>query len=613
MSINPCTLTKAAQQKLASLGADYEVIQKKMDDLAKQANSSFELMDMPAARNAIQNFNNALSATVAGSVGELSQALAATIGESASVINGVLSVVLLLASSGTQVQLLFVSQLKRQLSIRVTLFRLLQYHYMNIIKVLNILQIPRGVSYSKLLAALPYVRKAETQFGKVVLAQSVNGLPARYSYNSLRLAFDNVQMAVNILTADSSAGGVLLGKTLEAQFGGTPTTKQRQATVAQQIAKDLLAKSVLQSLSYIETLTWNYMRITSVLPIPFEVSNAIFKPVNYVDQYMRANGITNPGAKTFNSDAEDAALRQFREAELNSRNVPFIKTATQTIEALDLLKGIIPTTVVIDSLISAIIDFPTFNVQLQAMTSSFITLLMPLVNTVQNVKEGMQDSLDQRDDDLVLTAKEAVWTGTLNTLLGLKDGVLMTSQGQAAINQDAHSLDSLVTYLIANQGSFVIAEKIPDFVSQSISVLSAPFSQRALQESLVLATFIVKQLNSAIQQDIALLNQCLLMSEPFGQFTQLLNAASKLPEPISTIANALKSGQAQEVLGFITAISLGTVDELKSLFTSNCPEVKSTEEIELKNSDSRIDSINTYRGVGSGAGAGIGSNMIGQF
>ena len=283
--IDPCSITKARNQKLTDLGVDVSGLQKKLDDFAKQANNSFDLLDSPIVKNAIQNFNNSLSATVTGTVGQLSTALAAKLGESVSIVSGLLSIILMVASAGTQVQALLVSQLKREVAIRIMIFRLLLWHYQNIQVILNLLKAPTSISYTKLLAVLPYVRKAESLFGKVVLAQASGGLPARYSYPSIRNAFTNLQIAVKILTSDGSVGGKELAFALENQFGGT-NKKQKVNALASKLAKELLVSSVAKSLSYIETLTWNFTNISSMVPVPYEVGNSIFKPVRYVDSFL---------------------------------------------------------------------------------------------------------------------------------------------------------------------------------------------------------------------------------------------------------------------------------------------------------------------------------------
>jgi hypothetical protein len=596
MAFDICAINKATQLQLNSLGVVTADLQKKLDAFAKQANKSLDLMDIPIVKNLVQNFNNALSSTVSGAVGTLSASLAAKIGQNVTIVSAILSLVLMVSSMGSQMQALLASQLKREVAIRITIFRLLLWHYQNVQTILNLLQYPRSISYEKVLAVLPYVKKAEGLFQKVIIAQGTGDLPARYSYPALHSAFVNLQIAVNILTSDASAGGVALGNALEQKFGGTATPKQTTQKLAQKLAGDLVFASVAKSLSYIETLTWNYMHIASMLPTPYEVGNTIFKPSNSLDAYLRSNGATSTGVQVFNKGKADAARSDLMGTYMAQTNSKLVNSIAE----IDIQKGLVPTNVIIDSLITAIIDFPNINLDLQGATSTLVSFLIPLGDSVSNVRQGMQDAIANKDPDLVLTGKEAVWTSTLNTILGLRNGALATVGTTAQVSQDVYTLKALVDYLTENQGSYVIAENMPKFIVQSLSVLGAPFSARSLQESQILATFLIKQLKGAINQDQLLLNKCVAVGEPLSQFTGLLDVASKMPAPVSTIANALKTGQISQVSGFVTAITLGTYDSIKKLFGSECSELNGTEDIALTDFDTLNDEIDTFYGTGTG-------------
>jgi hypothetical protein len=596
--MDPCSITKKALDAKAALGMDLSNLQQKFDLLAKQANKQMDLLGIPILNQLMSNFSQVVNSTLAGVVGQMTKQLAMSINEGLDLVAGVLATLTMIASAGTQVQLLFISQLRRELTVRIMMYRLMLYHYRNILRVLKLLQAPRSISYKKLLAALSYVRKAEALFEKAVIAEATKeGLPARYSYKSIKGAFQNIDSATKLLTADASVGGKELGYTLSVAITGRKIPKKRWEYLGQTLAKDLLFKSIAQSLSYIEYLTWNYMRIASLIPIPFEAVDAIFQPNNYTQQFLTANNTTAPGVQTFNQTDEDAALERFRNALIKEENETLVKTASDVVASLDLLKGIIPTNIIINSLVDTIINYPTFNSELKVATATLITSILPLKEITTNVRTGMEDSLAKQDSELVLAAKEGIWTTQLNSILILKDGILPALEGQARLDQDAYNLETFVKYLEANQGIFVIADAVPKFIAQSLEILRAPFSSRSLEESVVLVTFINRQLEKAVQVDRAVLAKMTGISEPLSQFTELLKMASELPPPMSTVANALRTGQAQQVLGFITALSLGTIDTIKDLFNPNCPEVKVKEEKELSLFDQKQKEIDSFNGI----------------
>jgi hypothetical protein len=590
--MDPCTTTQAVRNQLNALGVDIASMQAKVDGLAKQANLSMDFFDIPLVDTLLTDIGNAVGSTLTGVVGQITQELSQYVQQASAIIGATVALLTMLASMGTQVQLLLVSQLRREVAVRIVLFELLRDHYINIQRVLRLLQVPASSTWKKLIVVLPYMKRAEAQLNRLVLAEAQGGLPARLSYSSLKGAYGNIELAARILTADGSQGGKELGNALSLALYGKKVPKKRWETIGQKMAKDLIVNSIAKSLSYIEELTWNYMRITSLLPIPFALSDTIFKPVNYVDQYLKANNMTVAGVEPFNATKEDLAVEALKKSKLKVTDN--LADMSITIAAADLVKGIIPTNIVIDSLIGTLVNYPNFNVDLKFSTQNLIAYLMPLKNTVQDVRISMEESIRDRDSDIVLSGKEAIWLTTLNSIIALKNGILPPLEGQAALNDSAYVLANLTTWLVENEGAFIIASNMPKFILQTVEVLRAPFNKRSLEESMVLTTFVVKQLNKAIQIDRRLLNRMWGISEPLSMFSELLNMAKQLPPPVSSIANALMNGQAQQVLGFISAITLGTVDSIASLFSPACPEIKNIQDAELLNGDDIEDKVKQF-------------------
>jgi len=596
--MDPCTITKAAREQQKLLGADVTSLDQKLDLLAKQANKNMGMLGMPPAiRTLLNDFTDVVNSTMTGALSSITEAIAAKIGQAVQVTGALVALIAMVASAGNQVQLLLISQLRRELTVRILIYQLLLYHYRNILKTLNLLKSPQSTTYKKLLAALPYVRRAESRLSRIVLAESAGGIPAQISYRTLQAAFINLEQASKILSFDGSQGGKALGRALSDPLN---ISKQKWDYIAQTIAKDVFFKSIAQSLSYIEYLTWNYMRIATLLPIPFEAVDSIFQPNNYTEQWLKNNGVTDVKVQRFSRTEEDALLATYREGLIQRENETFLNTTAQVILGVDLLKGIIPTNIVINSLLETITNFPDFKLNLEKATSTLITTLIPLLDTVTGIRQGMEDSLSQQDSDIVLAGKEGIWLTKLNTIILLKDGILPIFEGQFRMLQDQQTIDALITYIDEHAGEFVIADRIPKIIVQSLQILRAPFSARSLEESIIYTTAIIKQLDRGMRIDRSLLHKTMLISEPLQQFSQLLKVASKLPPPISSIANALSTGQAQAVLGFIAGITLGTIDSIKELFDPSCPEVTTTEDVSINTNDKLNDTQDEYFGIGGG-------------
>lgn len=586
-----CSLTEATNTELKKFGVDLDSLQTKLDTLAKESNQNIDLLGMPIVSKMLKDFTDAVNATGTGALSEITNSLSASIKAPVAMVGGMLALVTMIASAGTQANLLLISQLRRELVVRITIFKLLTSHYSKILQVLKLLRTPQSVTYRKLLAVLPYVKKAEYQFNKVIQAQAIGELPPRYNYRVLRNAFLNIQQAIKLLSADGNEGGRALGKAIVNSSTGRPVPKRQWQNIGQAIAKDLVFKSVAQSLSYLEALSWHYMRLATLVPIPFEVSDSIYKPNNYTEQFLKSNGVIAADIQRFNSTEEDIALQNLKQNILDVENAPLVARGSDIVKSADLLKGMIPTNVVIDSLISAIVNFPTFNEELTSATQNLMITLTPLSSTIKTVREGMEGSLASQDSDIVVAAKEAIWVTKLNTVFSLRDGVLPAFEGQANLNSDVAAINYLVEYLKQNPDPFVVAKKVPGFIVQNLEVLRAPFSRRSLEESIITVTFVIQQLQKAIQKDYEVLSM-VGTSEPILQFRELLKAANNLPAPISTVSKALMSGQIQEMLGFISSISLGSIDSIMSLF--DCPNITKKEDETCRDFDDLQDSIISY-------------------
>jgi hypothetical protein len=591
MSPLPCGIASAVNSQLDSLGASPKDSAASMDKLAKQANSNMGFFDAPILRKAFADFASAAGAALVGAATQLTSATSTLLKDTMAGTSALISMVFMMASAGTQVRLLLVSQLKREVNIRIVQLQLLQYHYNNIYKIVKLLQAPQSISYKKLFAILPYVKKAERLLDAVYRAQNSGpGMPSRYKFGLLTQAFNNVERATDLLSADGSEGGTLLGQALLKTSVNSVISKRRLKRLGQQLAKDLILQPLLQSLSYVEELTWHYMRVTSLLPIPFVTVNAIFKPNNYTEQLIKKNGVTGASVTKFSTTGADRAVSILRDDWIAGRHTP----GGQEFTALDLLKGLVPTNVVINSLISAVIDFPEFSANLEAASKALVSVVLRAKDTVTDVREDMEGSLKSQDNDIVVAAKEALWLSKLNTLLVLRAGFLPALEGQALIEQDAANMDTLATWLKENQDNFQEVANMPGYITKSIHVLGAPFSKRALEESLVTCTTILKQLKIALEKDYRLVGRLSSVGEPLSQFTELLNLASKAAPPIGSIASSLLTGQLQNVLGVATALSLGTYDTLKGLFNSDCNKTAPKVDTELQNADELSDIVDEY-------------------
>ena len=593
--MDPCTVTQATRTQLASLGVDISGTQAKLDKLAKQANENLYMLGSSFLDMLKTNFTNSLNALLTGVASQMTTKLAQSLNTGIEFISSMVSLLVMIASSGTQVQLLFISQLRRELNIRISLFRLLIYHYRSLLRILKLLRSPQSASYKKLLAALPYVRRAEALFAKVILAEgTIEGLPPRISRTALRNGFNNIEMAYRILSFDATKGSTDLGNILSLQVSGRRVGKKRWEEAQKKVVNDLFLKSLITSLAYLEQISWHYMRICSLLPLPFAASEAIFLPHNYMDTLLKQNNMTSTGLDLLRPTQQDEALIDIERGILNEQNKTIAAVAGDIVNSVDLIKGIIPTNIVINSLINTIANYPNFNEHLASATSALIASLIPVADKTTVIKQGMEEALAAQDSDIILAGKEAIWVSELNIILNSKALYVPGMEGQSILNTDAYNISRLVKLLEEMQGSFVIAEKVPKFIAQSLVIMRAPVNRRSLEESIILVTFILKQLEKAIALDKKVLTAIGDISEPLSQFKDLLKTASNLEAPVSTIANSLLTGQAQQVLGFITAIAFGSIDSIKSLFNPACPEVKSTGDLELSSFDKLADDIYDY-------------------
>jgi hypothetical protein len=511
---------------LADVNKQYQKTASELDRKMLEAAKARSLLDFPLANQLLQNATNFLSSAVNGALDSTSNLINTTIGTAAMAVGSVVAVIGTIAATlDNQLKNVIygslVEGLKTEIRVRLLYYRLLNFHMSSLISVLQSLQNQQPSNLYRLRIAYGYIVQAQTQLHKFVQVTnplsrgtSKPPLPLRPQKALLTSAFNNIAAAEGIIKGDMTVGKKLLQ---------SKTQKDFIKILNEQVDQRILAQSIYM----FETIAWNLARLAAMIPVPF--SGLVYT----------AGSITLPGvaAKRFSATEQDRLL-----ADLQT------KSGALSISALDRAKGLLPTNILADQLMTQLLNFETDWVDLKNVSDTLVTLASPAMPLIDSLKNEMQGALENRDAEITLIGKEAKWIMQMDLLAKFRQLFFQSLVSTSALASNAYAADVIWKEIDKYQKK-PLDDQIFNSIFQVILLLpQAPFSNRALLESRVLCKGVQQLVNKSVIANTSLLNKLMAYdttssSAASAAFGQLLGAMTNLPAPASTIAQGLMTGQ----------------------------------------------------------------------
>lgn len=566
------SISSQVNSELIKLGINPATLAQK-DRSAVEAAKLNGLLNFPLAHSLIDKSTAFISSLSTG-VANIDTAVNKTLGSALTKLGTFTTFVSAVSNFGTDMQLFLfmflVDSLKNQLRLRILYYQLLRFHLKSI---LSVLQAYNTSTYKpdllRLARAYPYIVKANNNF--IALQKAVDPVftgygtipvPSRIKSTLMQETFSYLDTADKILSGDNTVGTTFVND-IAAGLNGVKLNKvtwSDWAKARNDLAIQFNQRVLAQTVFTFETLAWNASRLALLVPLPFT-------GLDYTAGSL-VNDTTLAGVQQvkFDPTAQDTLLNNLKKAQ----------GVGTTITAIDAVKGLAPTNILTKAVMSQIITFDADFNALIASAQTALWVFAPAEILLQTIKDGMSDSLAMKDSELTLAGKEAQWITQIRTIEAYK------SIFAQALGDTISSVTSLAE-LEALQNAildYIVVEADDEIFSLIFTIMStivqAPFSNRAMQESLVLCTSAMKLVNKAIGDNTKVLNAAIAYNPPSSAYTQafsgLLQAMATMPPPASDIAAAVAAGE----IGTVAVVINGLLSKGSGLLTaleslgSNC-------------------------------------------
>ncbi len=555
----------SANEALESFGVSKKALLEQ-DGKAVKAAQSNGLLDFPLANMLMDQAGAFLSQTAtglaAGVMGDITNA--SLLGNNLWELDGaIMAVVLGCMSAGTLFQqALFATNataLKRELNIRIMYYNLLLFHLNDVLRVMAMLKNPTNkANRQKLLAAYEYVTAAVQNYNAIQKTiTSPTGIPMAGVRNKAKQLFDNAKTASEVLQGTNNAGSKIY-KAVKSGLGikdGKVRVDLRSAwkTMQEEFNRQVLGKTLYA----VEALTWNMARMLQVIPVPVPgfayTTGILFNDTTFL-------GLNAP---RFNQTEADKLIENVRTAQ----------GWNETFAAIDAAKGLVPTNILINQLLLAIMRFDIDYADFVSASTALMNQLSPVGPILNSVQESMYEAIKGNASEIALAGKEGMWVIQLNSLEIFRKMLMPGLNMQASIAQAvgaSQAVQLAVLKYLENppQHDKIIQTLMMIFTTAPL----APFSNRGLQETITLCTIAKKQIRACLEADITLRNKVSQASlENNALFSEALGALSSLPPPGPQIAEGLATGQLAAVAAGLAGIASVGMDALDAL-TKDCKQ-----------------------------------------
>lgn len=586
-----------------------------MDDAAaKKAHASEGLLGIPLLDDLLDQTAGFLTDAAGSLVNELAAGAIQEIAGSLPIAGAVMSLLVSIATIGSSMsmllQLMMIENLRKQVAIRLFWLEVVQFHYKEIYKTLQMLKTPSSGgaaknNMGKIVQALAHVKKAEKDIQTFQTLQNASNVP-QIRLNYFKQAYFEIDGALKILLSTKGDGtrerdlisGVQSGVKVSRKGVSLNNQKIKKAFVSYKDAliKDYKARVLGRTVYIMESLAWHNTRLLPAVPLPFVPTSGAMAARLKGSQKLGYTGAT------FDPDAADKKLnaikakgvQRYRAIGAGVKSVGATSTlqkiatvvALQTQEVLNFLdqvdfqKALVGTNLIIDGYIETMANWESDWSTISDMSKYLLVSVAPVQTGLKLTREGMENSINQNDNEFIVGAKEILWITALESMAMYKNLIQNTLEDQATRATQAQALEDIKAYLQSDTVQLADDAGIVTLLKEVVTKSAiAPFNEKALNNALVTVNMAIKFTDRYILYNDTLygkLGKVSVATDPTAKnISTLLDAMSLAGGAAGTMATAIALGQLGALAANIATMS-AALKGLDSLGIAKCtPSPKS--------------------------------------